>query len=444
MINTIDKTTKKYLLTIIFIYSGIVWGSFISFFDFVFKIKELSPYINEARIGVAPIYVMGLIFIYILWEHWNKICIIPQGKIGILFAPYNSKGKYDSQVIGLYEILKNRFDEKYPNIICKKIPCRYKVKNYDEASKYIIHYNYMLVIYGRLKHDTDKGFDTISYIVSTYKQRLTKKAQDICTKIVKTQGFYSEDKKFEDRDILVNNLQDTALFLTAIGLLTSRQYEKCISSCLKLRNIERFYKKNKSEVNFLLENAYICKFYKIYENHIKNNITGKVDQKYIDESYCLLGEFIKLSKNNTAYHTSKAILCFHEGKVEKSYESIKKSLNAKNNNAINKNSSLLSKAFLELWNRKYVNCIVLYKRIAKDKHNVSIYAIYDALDFLDSLIKNKPERVDLLFAYAFINHHFFDELSAQTAYEKFIELSKDQKEYATLVEHSKRKLKTIN
>ena len=432
-----EKTTVKFLIFCIVVWSGILYLIFRSLYQYIY---EAIPSISKSTIitSSAIIWLIGVVIIPIIWLIARKTPKFKKNEIGILFAPHKANGECCPNIIDLFKRVKIDLlsREGVSNVICKKLPFNHIIKTNKDAhdllgetkASIIIHGNFDT---GNLNNKPVKGFFNISFTVSGLNLRALKDTEIsfIISSIGPRQFTTSEENNFTDQNVVVNNINDISLYLISISFILSRNLSRAIEILEGLRerhilsdnkNIKRFLQ----GINAHLASCYDFEITKIYTNHLILNITQESVNSYARQFLDLTNKHLQVSQDNIAYQLRKAIYNFHFRDIEKAKNCLKIDIVDKSD--IKYHLRNISLAFLHMWENKYKKSLQFYrkssywmKNISKDEQLKKITD--DVIIFIESVLKFNPEKYYLYFSLGFICEHCNKEEKALSYYSSFLE-----------------------
>lgn len=397
------------------------------------------------------------VFIYLaaitLWLIWRRIPQYREDDIGIIFAPYYMDESFPG-VISLYQQFQTKIlsTNSERTIKCNIMPACHKIKKETDVQRYLAKSNARVIIHGcytqgKIKGNTIRGFRQISFTVRLrplQKNEVNPVAQDMAGSLIGRSFCYQENNNFIEEDIVVQNLADVSTFFIALSLTLDNKLEEADAILTRLANK---HCGNKKVVSPSFRNAIrTCSlvnlramFTKTYDRQLVGHIT---DRRY-DEVAKRCDDILERSKrfglSLEQYYQNKAIIEFHYGDIKNSQKYL---IRAKQRLSGTQLNIVLSRAFLYLWTGEYDKAYLAYNKVT-DASDYNHHIIFGVLTFLDSVLNNNPDRVEIRFGLAIVEDNFLDKEMAVKEYKKFIEEAQGKETLRTLIDYSSSRLKTI-
>jgi hypothetical protein len=450
------KNTNKGLFVLFFFSNSIFFPLIYFAYAVLSRVKvidTLEATIKFFLLVLSIVFLLNLLLLFI-WLYWRQLPIIDSSKNWILFTPHSDLECKDL-VFRLFDQFKSDIEKrKLKNFKYKLLSENIIVENHEEAHEILVRSGARLIIYGNVQRgnvqsEKVEGFKSISFTVrhrTLYEFEKQHVMQDL-TGAFAYRTFIARDKNnFFEKDLVIENISEVACFFIAMGLtLEGRitESKEILEKLLQKVNIKLEHEKNNPQLRFFKNSIISCLtvalrayFMFIYEKHLIDNITNREYDIYANQCLEIIEKLISMNKKTSWFYLAIAIIRFHFGDVNSARQAI---ATAKILSPTNNAAPHFSSAFLNLWDRNYKQALKDYMR-GERCTNVEIPIIMEILLFVQGLIKNHPERVDLLFAIAFINDKFFDTAAAINDYRLFLSNSKEKQDMSLLAEYAKRRL----
>lgn len=408
-------------------------------------------------ITTTLVIIITNVILIIFWIYWRSLPKFQPNEIGILFAPH-----YDSECADLVQLIFKRFiyelEDRLPenNIRPVFLPQNHKVKNDKEAIYLLEKTEARLVVFGifergNIKGEKISGFKKVSFIVK-HRELIEGEEkpvmEDIATALAFRDFIIRESDNFIEKDIVVNNLTEVALFFVALGLTL----DSCIDTSIEileelLLSVEKKYKKPCSnQQKYFIKSIKRCysvalnsKYLEFSRSTIMENVTDHNYDNEFRKGEKLLKKLFDINPQKSEYPLRQAIYDFHFGNIDQAFKNISKAKIMVNGKDA---SPYFSFAFLCLWKEQYKRAISEYKK-AFNAERQSIYVYIDVLYFIQCFQKKHPSRPEFIFALGFMNYNFFDEKQGIQDYKNFIYQAETIPKLSPLVDYAKEQLSLI-
>ncbi len=420
-------------------------------------IKTPDEFKNFVLLSLLGWGVLNLLSI-LLWVSWRRVYNFPIGKIGIIFAPH-SDPECNDIIYKLYDQFKLDLSKKGLSDILtyKLMPKSNIIKNHEEATILLHKTEARLIIHGyiqkgKIKSEEIEGFKTISF---TLRHRNLAKIEikpvlSALANAIAYRAFVSREKNsFIEKQLVIDNLSEVALFFISMGLTLEGKLEeslKILSNLKKIIDEKLRNPKHSTQLNYfrssVIKNLTVtlnALLINVYRSKLIDNITERTHDIYAKECMKYLNHLVEINKRTSDFYLQKAIIHFHFGEIRESFQCVKK---AKKLAPLNSPGVHFSLAFLNLWDKQYLTSLKEYRRAERCAIE-GIDFIMDILLFLQSVLNNNSNRIEIIYALAFINEKYFDKSKAIDDYKKFIEVSEGNNKLNPLRAYAISRLKLI-
>ena len=255
-----------------------------------------------------------------------------------------------------------------------------------------------------------------------------------------------EKNSFFEKNIVTENISEVACFFMAMGMTLDGKVEDSRNILEYLiSNVKDKMKRqiNRPQLKIFYDAIIAClttnlysNFVFIYEKHLIYHITVRSYDEYANQCLDLLNRLVEINRRTSDFYLLQAIINFHFNKIKAALDSVDlaKKYSPKNNPAPH-----FSSAFLHLWKGEYKRALREYKR-AEQCTSQSYETIISVITFLQSLLNNQPEKIEIRFALAFMNERFYDTSQAIQDYKTFIEEAQQRQHLYLLRDYAQRRL----
>ena len=363
----------------------------------------------------------------------------------------------DDDILSYRDKLYNKFEEHiYLNglkniIICKCVKEKDVLAKYttrEDASKYKEEFQKTLVVIARLESGKRRGemFYSMPNIHLAFETPIMPNMR-----IFDSLKFQIQDSEsLSDIRIVGQNLYFLSNIFLALTLFCSHKFELADKLITDLYSQVCNLKADKDYIKIyaftidLLARTKNAIFSKEYNKIIKPNITKKIEEitSVVNNQIRIIDLYSKAGLVSFDGLNLKSILLFHLGEIKESRNVLKSTKKTFDKNEKVQCHCNLSLAFLEMWRGMYKLAVRRYKAFK----NISFETAQSIIDFNEMVIKNNPERTDLLFIIASMRKFEFyqDELAD---WNRFISLNQETENNKCLFEYAKERialLKKIN
>lgn len=443
------RSTFKALIVFVFITNAFYSASISGLYFILNKFNSFNEVTNFRNFVFIIITAWGFlnIIVVLVWMYWRRVPKIPRTKVGIIFAPH-SDPDCTNLIYKLYDQFKLDLKKRnFDSILTHRLlPQNKIVKRHDQAKQLLDSTEARLIVHGyvnqgKINDENVEGFKTISFTLRhrTLWEIEKKPVLGALAGALAYRTFTAREKNsFFEKNIVIENISEVACFFISIGLTLEGKLEESLKILYqlledikpKIKNpilkprIQQFYNSIISNLTVNLHASYKH----VYLNYLIENITLTTHNKYADECMLFLNKLVEINRKTSDYYLQKSIILFHFGKIDDALECVKK---AKRFAPENSPGPHFSFAFLYLWKGEFKKSLREYKR-AERCMGFNIEFILDIILFLQNLYKNKPEKIQILYALSFVNEKFYDSVRALEDYKKFLELSEDKSEFNEL------------
>ncbi len=183
----------------------------------------------------------------------------------------------------------------------------------------------------------------------------------------------------------------------------------------------------------------ITDFLFIYKKYLIDHITQRKYDNYANQCMEILNKLLELNKKTSDYYLLLAIIHFHFERNKAALVAVKK---AKELSPSNSALPHFSFAFLSLWKGHYHNALKEYLKTKKCA-SPHISQINDIIAFLQGILINRPDKVQIIFGLAFVNDEFFDPHQAIKDYKSFLNKSRNNDKMLILKDFAEKRIKQL-
>lgn len=355
----------------------------------------------------------------------------------------------DDEIVAYRDKLYKKFEEHISLnglkniIICECIKEKDVLEKYttrEDASKYKKEFQETLVVIARLESGKRKGevFYSIPYINLAFETPIMPNVQ-----IFNSLKFQIQDSEsLSDIRIVGQNLYFLSNIFLALTLFCSYKFELADKLVTDLYSQIRDLKSNKNYIKIyaltldLLARTKNAIFSKEYEEFIKPNITKKSEKitRIVNNQIRIIdlysAELVSFDGLNL-----KSILLFHLGEIKESKNILNSTKKTFEKNEKVQCCCNLSLAFLEMWRGMYKVAVRRYRTFK----NISFEMAQSIIDFNEMVIKNNPERTDLLFIIAAMRKFEFSQCELSD-WNKFISSNQKSENNKFLFEYANERI----
>jgi len=459
-LNLLERV-KNYKDVITYLFVFPLWASVPYIYKFLVAFKWIQSNSGEIR-ATDPIYwyIFFILIAILIAVYFIYTCIassfreikqisLSNGtpcKIAILLS-------CDDSILSYQYKLYKKFEECiYLNglkniILCNCVKEKDILEKYttrEDASKYKKEFQETLVVIARLESGKRGGeiFYSIPNIHLAFETPIMPNMR-----IFDSLKFQIQDSEsLTDIRIVGQNLYFLSNIFLALTLFCSHKFELADKLVTDLYSQIRDLKADKNYIKIyaftigLLARTKNAIFSKEYEDIIKPNITKKREEitRIVNEQISIIDLYSEAGLVSFDGLNLKSILLFHLGKIKESKNVLEttKKIFKKNKNV--QSCCNLSLAFLEMWRGMYKLAVRRYKAFK----NISFETAQSIIDFNEKVIKNNPERTDLLFIIASMRKFEFYQYEL-TDWNKFISLNEKTENNKYLFEYAKERIELL-
>jgi tetratricopeptide (TPR) repeat protein len=406
---------------------------------------------------VAFVYGASNLVFIVVWTSWRMLPMAGSDNVEILFAPV-ADDDCDDLVYSLYDRLIAEVATRglAQAIKCRHLPERYVIRTAEEAHNCLMRTGARLLIYGslargRIRGDSIEGFKSISFTVrhrALAPNQEVPLLKDLAAGLAFRAFTAKEENSFIDKDVVMNNIGEVAVFFVGLALLTDGRIEQAapmlegLQSDVKQRQVAKVEPHRQAfeqAIATYLTVIYQAQFTDVYNRDVIAHITDHSHDHDVARCSAVLDKLLALNKGLFSFHLGKAIMLFHGGDVDGALMEAEK---AKRLAPFAHAAPYLSTAFLYLWKRDYRRSFMEYMRAGKCAE-WNVETVMSVLVFLNTILRHHPERTDLRFAMAFVNDKFLDQSLARDDYEAFL-AGADEVVSPDFVKFARRRLEAIS
>ena len=360
----------------------------------------------------------------------------------------------DDEIIPFRDKIYKKVEEQiYSNglkniIICDFVKDKTLLEKYVtrvDAQSYKKEFQTSLVIVSKLESGKKDGkiFYSIPYIHLAFETPIMPNM-----KVFDSLKFNIQDSEsLHDIKIVGQNLYFLSNMFLALGLFCSCKFEiadKLVSSLYdqvsQLKNDKNYLKVYILTIDLLarIKNAI---FLKEYQSIIKPNITQRTEEIdcIVTKQISVINTYSEKGLISFEGLNLKSILLFHLGEIKESRKILKDAKKTFKGNERIQLCCDLSLAFLYMWNGMYKLALKKYKSFK----NIPFETTQSIIEFNEMVIKNNPNRSDLLFIIAVMRNFEYPQYEL-TDWDNFISTNKETAENLYLFEFAKVRIDQLN
>lgn len=425
--------------------------------DFGFNKETQFPFLFFSSTFV--IILLPNLIAFLIWLYWRSMPRFQCHENAILFAPH-----YDPECGSLVQSIFQRFVFELGNrvpencITPKFLLPHQKVHNSEEANRLLNETGARLVVYGLFDQGESaggkiSGFKSVSFTVK-HRNLMNWEQSAVIEDLVNALAFraftINSANSFIEKDIVVNNLTEVALFFVALALTLESKLDIAlgilkdlhsnIKSSIKLKRNSPYLKRFFRSILRCYSVALNAKFMNFFNSKLLDNITDRNYDMIFLQGEKILKDLFEIDSRKDLYFLRQAIFDLHFDRIHEAFENIGK---AKKLAPQNEPSPLFSLAFLCLYKGQYKRAISEYKKILNIT-NHSSEVLGHVLYFIQTFYERYPARPEFLFALGFMNQNFFDIDQAGLDYSRFLSLANGNICYNPLIDYARKQLEFID
>lgn len=364
---------------------------------------------------------------------------------------------YDEGLLKIRDKLYRRFkDEIEENDLKDILSCDFitdeeklkTLRTREDAAKLRNESGCMYAAIGRLEADTEKGVEIYSipqiHISFSSKNKLNWMPN---VNLLKPLSFkIKAADTLSDTHVVAQNLYFLADVMLAFCLAFSKHCDIADRLLDKLFHDLKVYSKDKNYLGLFLMVTDLRgrnKDYLLIEEYREQLLPNITNQDYSELVLRHLNEIENLAKSGFVSFEDlhyKAILKFHLGDVKAAIAQLKEAKKAFKNHSDCVLSCESSFAFLYMWRKNYQLAYNKYMHI--QRKGIAFSVAQSIITFNEFVIKNNPERADLLFIIAFMRRFEHSQLERED-FELFICKNQETEESKCLFEYAKKRLEDL-
>ena len=430
------KSTNKGIILLLLFINPIYIGLILLVYSILGNYNifiEIDNLIKFFLISLFILLILNLV-IFLIWLYWRQVPLLDTTKNWIIFGPHSNE-ECKELVLKLFEQFKIEIKKnKIESFKYKLLPESIIINNEKDANELILKTGARLIIFGNVTRgeidgEMVEGFKSISFtlrhrILDDYEKKPV--IEDLAGAFAYREFKAKDKNSFFEKDMVIENLSEVACLFIAMGLTLEGKVDesiKILEILLNKVNNKIFSEKNNTQLLFFKNSITSCltvslrsKFEFIYKNYLIENILNKEYDKYAEQCKKTISKLRSINKKDHWLYLASAIIYFHFNNVNKAKQEI---ASAKVYFPQNFAAPHFSSAFLNLWSKDYKKSLDDYLKASRCSF-IEINTVMQLILFLQGLLKNHPERIELIFAIAFVNDIHFDKVRALKDYKLFL------------------------